>query len=698
MDFRRELLKVYRSKTARMLAGSVALILFTSQWVVFLSGLYSDYHSDIAQLVSVEKVKVTEQIRLLEPHFENLPDKVLDDSLVGLIVISGADDLLLQAGETLGFSNIQQQVVANNFVSNHQWLIQTPGETFTVIAYIDTKPKILSTLISALQLFVFAVLSSFIAAAVALMGAFRFYVYPMERLIEALRTSREESKGRAPELIDIPERADLKPLAQEINNLIDGQRKSERQVKVKQQYLEFAAHHDPLTHLPNRLMFEDALKKTVHTSIADNREFSVFLIDLDNFKYFNDQYGNLIGDKMVIEVSNRLRTQISDVDLIARLDGDEFVVLQQDVSDIDSIEKVAERIMRVVTEPYEYRGFTLKVAVSVGISRFPGDVLVSQEEELLGEEIVNNASVALQEAKSLGRAQYQMFTEKMRSTLTKRIRLEEDLKIALEQGQFEVYYQPKINILTKEAMGAEALVRWNHPEHGYVSPEDFVPVAEETGMIIELGQWILRSACFKMRELQKLGYLGLNVAVNISAVQFTDGNLLPMVRKALDDSQLPPHLLELEITESAVMHDPAEVVHSLHQLGAHGMKLAIDDFGTGYSSLAYLKKFPVDTLKIDKAFITDVSSDNDDVAIVEAVIGLGKHFNMKVVAEGIEDEAQLDFLKASGCDVAQGYFVSKPLNSEQYTEWLKRWPYGVQDAAANDPQCLATHAKTGTNG
>ena len=181
-------------------------------------------------------------------------------------------------------------------------------------------------------------------------------------------------------------------------------------------------------------------------------------------------------------------------------------------------------------------------------------------------------------------------------------------------------------------------------------------------------------------------------------MQFTDGNLLPMVRKALDDSQLAPHLLELEITESAVMHDPAEVINSLHQLGAHGMKLAIDDFGTGYSSLAYLKKFPVDTLKIDKAFITDISSDGDDVAIVEAVLGLGKHFNMKVVAEGIEDESQLEFLKASGCDIAQGYFVSKPLNSEQYTEWLQRWPYGVQDAAANDPLSSQMEPKTGTNG
>lgn len=698
MDFRRELLNVYHSKTGRLMAGSLALILFTSQWIVFLSGSYNDYHDKIAQHISVQETKVTEQIRLANHQFENLPEIVFDESLIGLVIISGSDDLLLRAGETLGFSSIGEQLVANNYVLNYQWLVQTPGETLTVIAYVDTKPDVIATVVVALQQFVFALFTSFLAAAVVMMGVFRFYVYPMENLIDALRTSREESQGRAPELIELPDRADLKPLAQEINNLIDGQRKSERQVKVKQQYLEFAAHHDPLTHLPNRLMFEDALKKTVRASIADDRSFSVFLIDFDNFKFFNDQYGNLIGDKMVIEVSNRLRTQISEVDLIARLDGDEFVVLQQDVSDTDSIEKIAQRIMRVVSEPYEYRGFTLKVAISVGISCFPSDVLVSQDDELLGEEIVNNASVALQAAKSQGKAQYQMFTEKMRSNLTNRIRLEEDLKVALQEGQFEVYYQPKINIHTKQASGAEALVRWNHPTHGYVSPEDFVPVAEETGMIIELGEWILRSACYKMRELQQLGYLGLNVAVNISAVQFTDGNLLPMVRKALDDSQLAPHLLELEITESAVMHDPAEVVNSLHQLGAHGMKLAIDDFGTGYSSLAYLKKFPVDTLKIDKAFITDISSDGDDVAIVEAVLGLGKHFNMKVVAEGIEDESQLDFLKASGCDVAQGYFVSKPLNSEQYTEWLQRWPYGVQDAAANDPLGSHLQPKTGTNG
>jgi len=273
-----------------------------------------------------------------------------------------------------------------------------------------------------------------------------------------------------------------------------------------------------------------------------------------------------------------------------------------------------------------------------------------------------------------------------------------DLKQALQNDEFEVYYQPKINISTKEVAGAEALVRWKHPEKGYISPEYFIPVAEETGLIIQLGEWILRTSCKRMCELQKLGYTGLTVAVNISAVQFTDGNLLPMIVSALEDSGLNPELLELEITESAVMHDPAEVIESLHQLSEHGMKLAIDDFGTGYSSLAYLKKFPVDTLKIDKAFITDVSSDNDDVAIVEAILGLGKHFKMKIVAEGIEDEDQLNFLHSQGCDIAQGYFISKPMQADMYEEWLEAWPHGVQQLHQETQQASVSQLRTGTDG
>lgn len=513
------------------------------------------------------------------------------------------------------------------------------------------------------------------------------YAIPFHHMLQTLRSGsgkKARAKTAPPALNETP---DLHLVIDEFDSLIEQQRKVARQVKVKQQYLEYAAHHDPLTHLSNRLMFEDRLKQTVANAMSDNLCFAIFLIDLDNFKFFNDQYGHLIGDKMVVEVAARLKAIMRDTDLVARLDGDEFVVIYKKIGDKESTQLIAERLMSVVTAPFEYRGFMLKAPVSVGISCFPDDVHATVDEEMLGEEMVNNAAVALQEAKARGKNQYQLFTEAMRSRITDRIRLEQDLKTALAQEQFEVYFQPKINIATRKVTGAEALVRWNHPTEGRVSPEIFVPVAEEAGLIIELGEWILRTACKENQRLQECGYKGLNIAVNISAVQFTDGNLLPMVRKALSDSGLDPELLELEITESAVMNDPEEVVRSLHELSENGLKLAIDDFGTGYSSLSYLKRFPVDTLKIDRAFITDVSSDGDDVAIVEAILGLGSHFNLKIVAEGVEDEDQLEFLSKQGCDLAQGYYISRPLNIKDYCTWLEDWAPGVfqpDDLVADD--------------
>jgi len=522
------------------------------------------------------------------------------------------------------------------------------------------------------------------AIAVSLLGglltwyfAGRLFLAPMTATLNAIRQNRHNSLHDIPNAIEHESTGEMNLFTDEFNSLVEEQRKAARQVKVKQQYLEYAAHHDPMTHLSNRLMFEDRLKETVQVALDEGEKFAVFLVDLDNFKFFNDQYGHLIGDKMVVEVGSRLQSMMRDIDLVARLDGDEFVVLQKDVPDRDSIETIAERIMSVTTAPFEYRGFTLKASVSVGAAFFPEDVHTSDDEELVTEEIVNNASVALQEAKTNGKNQYQVFSESMRKRLTDRIRVEQDLKSALGENQFEVYYQPKINIQTRQVTGAEALVRWIHPTKGRISPELFVPVAEEAGLIIEIGEWILRTACRQTHMLQQLGFKGLNCAVNISAVQFTDGNLLPMVSKALKDSKLQPELLELEITESAVMHDPEDVIHSLHELSRFGMRLAIDDFGTGYSSLAYLKRFPVDTLKIDRAFITDISSDNDDVAIVEAVLGLGQHFNMKIVAEGVEDEEQLNFLRDQGCDLAQGYFISRPMNLHDYIAWLESWPYGI---------------------
>ncbi len=702
MDLRALTSKAYRSRTARMLAGGVAFALLVVQLLVFVPSLISQHRGSVFYQLEMERALVDIAFRYSNLEALEIPASVLNDRLVGLVLIDESGRLLLNKGDTLGYEHEGSEPASSGALHVVQWSILTDASPIQATGFVNLHQVRMNTLWKTLAYIAFALLSSLVAAMFTLVGTARSYIAPMEQLISALRDGREYTDGQLPEPIEVIEDNDLSPLTEEFNGLIEAQRKAARQVKVKQQYLEFAAHHDPLTHLPNRLMFEDTLKKTVHLAIADDLKFAVFLVDLDNFKFFNDQYGHLVGDKMVAEVGNRLRTMMRDIDLVARLDGDEFVVIQKDVIDTDSAEEVAKRIMSVATAPYEYRGFTLKAAVSVGISCFPDDVHVSQGEEVLGEEIVNNAAVALQEAKSNGKNQYQLFNEKMRLRLTARIRLEQDLKIALQDEQFEVYYQPKINIHTRQCTGAEALVRWRHPVNGFVSPEAFVPVAEETGMIIELGAWILRTACNKTHELQQLGYTGLNVAVNISAVQFTDGNLLPMVSRALDESKLSPELLELEITESAVMHDPEEVILSLHQLSEHGMKLAIDDFGTGYSSLAYLKRFPVNTLKIDRAFITDISSDNDDVAIVEAVLGLGKHFNMKVVAEGVEDEEQLNFLKSQGCDIAQGYFISKPLSSDQYTQWLDRWPYGVQsgnDATVMElPEPSQMYKRTGTQG
>jgi len=677
---------VYSFRTARAVSLTVLFALLFAQLVIVVPTIWTQHRLSINDLLSTQRSQLQSTLGLIDLQESAVSQSVLTEQLVGVTFTDPGGNVLFSKGDLpeltrVAAANSERQSNRRGSIDT-AWPMQINDAMVSAQVRIDTGNIWLQSLLRLFGLILFVLLTSAVGALVAMWCTVRYFIQPLDDLINALRDSRAKSDGNIPEKVEYTHSDDLNPLAEEFNGLIEAQRKAARQVKVKQQYLEFAAHHDPLTHLPNRLMFEDTLKKTVADAVRNDLQFAVFLVDLDNFKFFNDQYGHLVGDKMVAEVGNRLRTMMRDIDLVARLDGDEFVVIQKDVTDRESAEDVAKRLMNVATAPYEYRGFTLKAAVSVGISCFPLDVHSGQDEEMMGEEIVNNAAVALQEAKSNGKNQYQLFNETMRSRLTARIRLEQDLKLALQEEQFEVYYQPKINIHSRKITGAEALVRWKHPSNGYISPEVFVPVAEEAGMIIELGEWILRTACRQTHMLQQLGYVGLNIAVNISAVQFTDGNLLPMVSKALKDTKLQPNLLELEITESAVMHDPEEVIHSLHELSRFGMRLAIDDFGTGYSSLAYLKRFPVDTLKIDRAFITDISSDNDDVAIVEAVLGLGKHFNMKVVAEGVEDEEQLQFLKSQGCDLAQGFYISRPMNIDSYVDWLKRWPYGVQGADA----------------
>ncbi len=681
LKFKRYLLRPLNSKPAVKLASVVLCVVFSMQLLFWVPTVWIQHGNKLDALIVRERLQLQSLLNFSSPNELNSPSLLENSSLVGLLLTDSAGNPVVTQGELPQFDDL---TYSGNNSSSHRrgsidtlWFLQSPAGKVLASGRISTEAIIKSTILNSLWWLMASILLSVIAAALTLWGTARTYIRPIKHLARKISENRSDSEGGIPEKIEFEEGADFDVLTEEFNGLIEAQVKSSRQVKVKQQYLEFAAHHDPLTHLPNRLMFDDALKKAVSEAVQNNEAFVILLVDLDNFKFFNDQYGHLVGDKMVAEVGNRLLTMVRDIDLVARLDGDEFVVLKKDMSDTQEAQELARRVMNVVCAPYEYRGFTLKAAVSVGIARFPVDVHNSEDEELIGEEIVNNAAVALQEAKVNGKNQYQLFNEKMRRRLTDRIRLEQDLKQAIQENQFEVYYQPKIHIQTRQVIGSEALVRWKHPTEGFISPEVFVPVAEEAGLIIELGEWILRTACSETRKLHQLGYGALNIAVNISAVQFTDGNLLPMVSRALKDTKLPPASLELEITESAVMHDPEEVITSLHELARFGMSLAIDDFGTGYSSLAYLKRFPVHTLKIDRAFITDVSSDNDDVAIVEAVLGLGKHFNMKVVAEGVEDEEQLLFLEKQGCDVAQGYYISKPMPVAMYLAWLRNWPGGV---------------------
>ena len=654
----------------------------TLQLLMMLPLLWARYQSSVDALVEQERSTLQNVLNHAELTTNLKPESLINKATIGLLMTDTAGNPVINQGELPEFESLTQASNQSRKIRSGSidvlWFLESNEGRILATARINTWPLLQRSIVFTGLVIIASLLISFLAGFITLWSTNRAYIIPVMGLADKLRESRENSQGRVPEKIEYTDTEDLDALADEFNSLIEAQQRAARQVKVKQQYLEFAAHHDPLTHLPNRLMFEDKLKSTVADAVANDEPFVVFLVDLDNFKFFNDQYGHLVGDKMVAEIGNRLQTMMRDIDLVARLDGDEFVVIQKNIADRPAAEEIARRVMNIATAPYEYRGFTLKAAVSVGISCFPTDVHNGQDEEMMGEEIVNNAAVALQEAKSNGKNQYQMFNEKMRSRLTDRISLEQDLKIALAEGQFEVYYQPKININTRQVTGAEALVRWKHPTKGFISPEQFVPVAEEAGMIIELGEWILRTACKETRKLQQLGFHTLNIAVNISTVQFTDGNLLPMVSKALKDSMLPPEFLELEITESAVMHDPEEVINSLHELSRFGLGLAIDDFGTGYSSLAYLKRFPVHTLKIDRAFITDISSDNDDVAIVEAVLGLGKHFGMKVVAEGVEDEDQLQFLQTQGCDIAQGFYISKAMPVAVYLAWLRKWEHGVQ--------------------
>ena len=426
---------------------------------------------------------------------------------------------------------------------------------------------------------------------------------------------------------------------------------------------------DTLTGLPNRRMFLDRLDRLLERSRRNQNKSAVLHLNLDRFKQINDTLGQQVGDSLLNAVAERIESSVRSSDLVAasdhlgiplaRIGGDEFTVVLADVGHLDSVTRVATRIQDSLTQPFFVKGEELFATVSTGIAVFPDDG--ADKETLL-----KHCGVALSHAKATGKNNYQFYSKEMNARASERLNLENQLRKALDRDELQLFYQPKVDVQTNQLAGAEALLRWQHPQLGLVSPDQFIPIAEETGLIVPIGEWIAHTACTQCRSWRSIGQNPLRVSVNVSGRQFNSEGLVETIRHALATSQLPGESLVLEITESVIMSNPLQTIKTLESLKALGLAISIDDFGTGYSSLSYLKQFPLDELKIDRSFVTDVCSDSRDAAIVKSVIAMAKGLGLKVVAEGVENQAQKEFLLHQGCDEYQGFLFGKPIPASEF--------------------------------
>ncbi|HEY6513940.1 MAG TPA: EAL domain-containing protein [Burkholderiaceae bacterium] len=434
--------------------------------------------------------------------------------------------------------------------------------------------------------------------------------------------------------------------------------------KQAEERIQYLATHDSLTGLPNRVMFGELLNHVLALSRRNQRKFAVLFIDLDRFKFINDSLGHEAGDALLREVARRLKDSLRASDIVARLGGDEFVMLLQDLHNSEQAGVIARKLLSAVIKPIELNGQECRVTASIGISVFPDDAL--EEASLM-----THADLAMYHAKEEGKNNFQFYDGRLETLSLERLTLESKLRRAIERDELSLHYQAKLDLARNSISGVEALLRWNSPELGAVSPAKFIPVAEETGLILAIGKWVLRTACVQSMQWQRAGLPPVRVSVNLSPRQLNDPELLAAVRDVLADTGLKPDLLELEVTESSVMHNVERALEVLCALKDMGVQLAIDDFGTGYSSLAQLKRFPIDTLKVDRSFIRELPADSEDKAIAEAIIAMGKTLSLTVVAEGVETLEQQEFLRERACDQMQGFYFSKPVSAADFAELLR---------------------------
>jgi len=451
--------------------------------------------------------------------------------------------------------------------------------------------------------------------------------------------------------------------------------------KSAEERLAYLAQFDTLTGLPNRHLFRDRLMQTMAQAQRGDWPMAVLFIDLDRFKLVNDSLGHAAGDKLLQEAAARLGKCLRSGDTVGRLGGDEFGAILADLRDPADTALVAQKIIDALAQPFTIEGQEAFISASIGITLYPEDSADAGA-------LIMNADTAMYRAKEQGRSNYQYFMREMNERSLQRVQLDGALRRALERNEFRLYYQPKADLATGRICGIEALLRWQHPERGLVSPAEFIPVLEDTGMIVPVGEWVLRTACEQARAWQDAGLTVPVISVNLSARQFQQKNLDATVRGILEQTGIDPGMVELEITESLLMHDPEGAEKILHSLKESGVKLSVDDFGTGYSSLGYLKRFPLDTLKIDRTFVRDITANSDDAMLTLAIISLAHNLRLNVIAEGVETEAQVDFLALHACDQIQGFYFCRPAPAEECGRMLRenlllrrRYPGGANEPA-----------------
>ena len=444
--------------------------------------------------------------------------------------------------------------------------------------------------------------------------------------------------------------------------------------KIAEETINFQAHHDLLTNLPNRALLRDRLGLAISQANREQELLAVMFLDLDRFKNINDSLGHIVGDELLQQVSTRLKSCIREGDTLARFGGDEFTLLLPKIGNgKEDISKIAKKINEVLKGPFTIDGNELYVSASIGISIFPRDGMDMDT-------LIKHADIAMYHVKDTGKNNFKFYSTDMTTPYFQNLSLETGIHKALANNEFQLVYQPQINIKSGEIVGVEALLRWNHPEHGLITPAEFIPFAEETGMVVEVGHWVLSNACAELKRWRNTGLPEIRMSINMSARQLADKNIIKYVTNTLRDNGIPGHCLEIEITENTIMSDMDSIIHKLKNISKRGVYIAIDDFGTGYSSLSYLHKLPIHTLKIDRTFIKEVTMKRTGKSIINTILAMGKGLNLNVIAEGVETQQQLDYLQEIDCNEAQGFLFCKPLPGDVIAQLLLQEPYAVPNA------------------